>query len=77
MLAVLGIDPEAPQWAGGRQASAEHQALDLLIQGLIAQRKLARENKDFAGADQIRDQLTNAGISLSDSADKTYWSING
>lgn len=77
MLAVLGIDPEAPEWAGDRQASAEHQALDLLIQTLIQQRKAAREAKDFARADEIRDQLTNAGIALSDSADKTYWSING
>lgn len=77
MLAVLGIDPEAPEWSAGRQASAEHQALDLLIQSLVQQRKAAREAKDFARADEIRDQLTNAGIALSDSADKTYWSING
>lgn len=77
MLAVLGIDPEAPEWASDRGANAEHEALDTLIQSLITQRNSARADKDFARADQIRDQLTNAGIALSDSADQTHWSING
>lgn len=77
MLAVLGIDPLSKDWAIQSQASAEHQALEILIQHLIQERKAARDAKDFAKADQIRQQLTNAGITLSDSADKTYWSING
>ena len=78
MLIVLGIDPMGAEWAdqtGGN--AAEHQALDSLIQSLLGQRAQARANKDFARADEIRDQLSAAGIVLSDSADATHWSVNG
>jgi len=43
----------------------------------LTQRAQARANKDFARADEIRDQLSAAGIVLSDSADATHWSVNG
>lgn len=77
MLAILGIDPVADQWAKAGANSAEHQALDSLIQSLIAQRNAARANKDFALADAIRDQLTAAGVVLQDGSDSTHWSVNG
>jgi cysteinyl-tRNA synthetase len=77
MLAVLGIDPLAPEWAEQGANPAEHQALDSLIQALIAERNEARANKDFARADAIRNQLTQAGIALSDSTASTHWSVNG
>ena len=76
MLNVLGIDPMAPEWAA-TGSSKEHQVLDSLIQYLLEERKLARANKDFARADSIRDQLSASGISLSDGADSTHWSVNG
>jgi cysteinyl-tRNA synthetase len=78
MLTVLGIDPMSPEWATKASGNAaEHQALDSLIQILLTQRAQARANKDFARADEIRDQLSAAGIVLSDSADATHWSVNG
>jgi cysteinyl-tRNA synthetase len=77
MLAVLGIDPLAPEWNEAGADSGEHAALDSLIQTLIAERNSARANKDFARADAIRDQLTAAGIVLRDGSDTTHWSVNG
>ena len=77
MLAVLGVDPMAPEWTRGAGNSGEHKALDSLIQGLIQQRNEARANKDFALADAIRNQLTAAGIVLQDGAETTNWSVNG
>jgi cysteinyl-tRNA synthetase len=78
MLTVLGIDPMGRAWTTKASGNAaEHQALDSLIQSLLTQRAQARANKDFARADEIRDQLSAAGIVLSDSADATHWSVNG
>jgi len=77
MLTVLGIDPMASEWAEKASGNGEHQALDALIQSLLVQRAEARANKDFARADEIRNQLSAAGITLSDGADGTHWSVNG
>jgi cysteinyl-tRNA synthetase len=71
MLEVLGLAPS--QWQS--QLSQEHQALDSLVQALIAERDRAREAKDYATADRIRDQLSAAGIELSDSQNQTHWSL--
>ena len=43
------------------------------IDKLIIQRKALKENKDFAGADAIRDSLLEKGIELIDSEDGTTW----
>jgi cysteinyl-tRNA synthetase len=46
------------------------------IEQLVAERSSAKAAKDFARADAIREELTNLGVTLEDSADKTNWSIN-
>ena len=75
MTTVLGINPL--DWAASTGASTGiEQALDDLIQGLIAERNAARANKDFAKSDAIRNQLQAAGIALEDAADGTHWSVN-
>jgi len=71
MLEILGLAPA--QWSSG--ASEEHAALDKLIASLIARRDLARENKDYETADEIRNQLDEAGIELSDGPSGTHWSL--
>ena len=43
------------------------------IEALIAQRKAARADGDYAGADRIRDELLEAGIELEDSREGTRW----
>lgn len=72
ILDVLGLLPES--WSSGNDK--EHAALDALIAGMIAERNRARENKDYARADELRDQLLASGIELSDSSDTTHWKVS-
>jgi cysteinyl-tRNA synthetase len=72
MLEVLGLAPS--QWAA--EANESHKALDVLVQALITERNEARDNKDYARADSIRDRLSAAGIELSDDANSTHWSLS-
>jgi cysteinyl-tRNA synthetase len=46
---------------------------DVAIDALIMARKEAREARDFAKADEIRDQLARVDIILEDSNDGTIW----
>ncbi len=77
MLAVLGVDPQAEQWAGSRRGEDDRlrEAVDQLVQGLLASRAAAREAKDWAAADAIRDQLKAAGIVVDDTAGGSRWSL--
>ncbi|GAK04708.1 LOW QUALITY PROTEIN: cysteinyl-tRNA synthetase [Geomicrobium sp. JCM 19037] len=51
----------------------EEELLDEEVDTLIQQRKEARENRQFQKADEIRDQLTEKGIILEDTAQGTRW----
>ena len=46
------------------------------VELLIELRKKARENKDWALSDQIRDELLELGIQLKDGREGTTFSIN-
>jgi cysteinyl-tRNA synthetase len=76
MTGLLGLNPQDPQWRT-TDASAEADALDALVQAMIAQRAEARAAKDWAAADRVRNALAAAGITLEDTADATHWSIDG
>jgi cysteinyl-tRNA synthetase len=45
------------------------------MQLVIELRKVARDQKDFATADEIRDRLADLHIVLEDRADETQWTI--
>ena len=66
MTDVLGID------LAGNQKVATAETIEL-IEGLIAKRNQAREEKDYALADLVRAELTAMGVTIEDQAGKTVW----
>ena len=47
--------------------------LDEQVEALIAERQAARKEKNFARADEIRNQLTEMGIVLEDTREGVKW----
>ena len=68
LMGFLQTDPEA--WFAGY---VEGELLADDIEALIAKRNAARAARDFAVADAVRDQLTEAGIQIEDGAGGTIW----
>ena len=58
----------------GIETTKEEEILDEEIEKLIEERQAARKNKDFARADEIRDQLLEQGIILKDTREGVKWS---
>jgi cysteinyl-tRNA synthetase len=52
-----------------------HQVDAKLVDSLIAQRKQARADKNWALADQIRDQLNGMKVVIEDGVDGSQWRI--
>ena len=66
VMGLLGQSADAWAKGGAGDDAAE-------IEKLIAERKAAREAKDFARADEIRDDLAKQGILLEDGPGGTTW----
>jgi cysteinyl-tRNA synthetase len=75
-LEVLGCDPFDPAFATAAAGEDMTEALDGVIQLALAQRTAARERKDFAASDAIRDGLSALGITIEDTAQGPRWSIS-
>ncbi len=70
VLGLLGQDPE--EWF-----AVDHDAgFAAQVEDLLAQRIAAREAKDYAAADNIRDQLTEMSVVIEDGPDGTRWQLN-
>jgi cysteinyl-tRNA synthetase len=68
LLGLLTGDPES--WFAGDvegELSAEE------IDKLISERTAAKAERDFERADAIRDQLSDAGVTIQDSREGTTW----
>ena len=74
-LEILGCDPFDSAFATSGGADLT-EALDGVIQLALAQRTAARDRKDFAASDQIRDGLAALGIIIEDTAQGPRWSIS-
>jgi len=68
MLSLLGIGQhDAESWF-------QHGDVDIArIEALISERQLAKQDRDFARSDAIRNALADKGIVLEDSPDGTTW----
>ena len=77
MTEILGVNPLNPQWDAASGNAADHAmtVLDALVRDRIKARAAARGARDFTAADQIRDQLTTAGIALEDTPSGARWSL--
>jgi len=71
MLGVLGLDPVA--WASG--SSDLTGVVDGLVALALEQRAAARERKDYAAADAIRDRLRAAGVVIEDTPHGPRWTV--
>jgi cysteinyl-tRNA synthetase len=70
-LSVLGCDPKDEAFAATQSNNDE---IDGLIKLALEQREAARLRKDFAAADQIRDQIASLGITVEDTINGPRWS---
>ncbi len=68
-LGLLNLSPEDWFQGGGSADDLTADAID----ALIVERADAKKSKNFGRADEIRDQLTEAGVVLEDSAGGTTW----
>jgi cysteinyl-tRNA synthetase len=75
MLAVLGLDPLAAPWSAGGGGDRLRAVVDALAGMALEQRQDARERRDFAAADAIRDRLLAAGIVVEDTSRGPRWEL--
>ena len=73
-LQILGCDPFDARFEA-QSSSDVAQAMDGVIKLALAERASARDRKDFAASDAIRDGLLALGITIEDTAQGPRWSI--
>ena len=72
MFDVLGLQADAASAAAG---ASSQKALDAAMAIVLDARRKAREQKDWATSDAIRDQLAAGGIQVKDGADGSTYSV--
>jgi cysteinyl-tRNA synthetase len=72
MVSVLGLAPADFAAVGG---SALRPVVDALVPAMLAARQSARERKDYAESDRIRDALATAGVVVEDTPDGVRWRV--
>ena len=69
MYGILNENPDS--WLG---VNVDTNSIDVSkIEALLSERELARKNRDFQRADEIRDELEKLGILIEDSPSGTTW----
>jgi cysteinyl-tRNA synthetase len=75
MMSVLGLDPLAEQWSGSGGDDGLRPVVDSLVAVALRQRQAARERRDYAAADGIREALADAGIQVEDTPRGPRWEL--
>ncbi|MGV3278861.1 cysteine--tRNA ligase [Rickettsiales bacterium LUAb2] len=71
---ILGLLQKSPgQWLHSLTVSNSFSLSEAEIENLITERQIAKDNKEYAKADKIRNDLLSKGIILEDSKTKTTW----
>ncbi len=70
---LLGLLDRTAEAHFQQSTDIDSEQIDTLIEARIS----ARQNKDYARADEIRDELTALGVELEDTADGTRWKLRG
>ena len=73
--AVLGILPTREFALLEPEEDPRKAELASRVEELLVERSEARANKDWARADQIRDELNSMGVVVTDSADGPTWEL--
>ena len=73
MTRVLGLWPG--DFANDSNDSALRQVVEAIVPALLDARQTARERKDFAESDRIRDALTDAGVVVEDTPQGPRWYV--
>jgi len=75
MMSVLGLDPLDERWSGSGGGEGLRPVVDALVHVALRQRQAARDRKDYAAADAIRDGLLAAGIGVEDTPRGPRWEL--
>ena len=75
VLGLFGSEPAAWLARSAQEGLADAGLSETDIEALIVERREARENRDFARADQIRDELAAMGVQLLDGPEGTTWKM--
>jgi cysteinyl-tRNA synthetase len=68
---ILGITLDSSE-----TGQSDTNMLDGLLQLIIRQRQEARQRRDFKTSDEIRNRLTELGITLEDTAEGSRWKLS-
>ncbi|WP_251620863.1 cysteine--tRNA ligase [Odoribacter lunatus] len=69
VFTILGLKKE------GESAGKEHEVLGKVLDMVMSIRTEAKQKKDWATSDKIRDELKNAGVNVKDTKDGYEWSV--
>ena len=69
LFELLGMKPDSN--ASGKREDAYSQVVDMLLE----QRLIAKQNKDWATSDKIRDELAALGFIIKDTKEGTEWKL--
>ena len=75
MLEILGLDPLSAQWNQSSTVDTAKNSLAVLVEKMLQTRAAAREAKDFAISDQVRDDLKSAKIAIEDTVNGARWTF--